>query len=451
MTTLDVADAVPPAPPAFRKTKWSVVWLLTLTLFSALTVGGLLAPIQEAVKVDLGLSDFQLAMIVGTATAIPAAILSLPIAWVVDHSTRTRLLIILAGFWAVGTIGTAFVQDFYGLFLTRLIAGVGAATAFPVLISILADVCMPQRRGRAMLLISIGAWAGAAAAFAIGGTLYGWLEANPTALVQNMPPWREVHLIVGAGAALLVLPLFLIREPARHEVEQSNPSLRTSLSAFWKRRYFLGSLYVGNFAGALAEGAAALWIGSVLVRQYGQSPGQFGGWVGLVILASGIVGSIIGGFTADWAQKLKMRGGILLPALVATALSIPASAYPVMPNVTLFAWMLLALLTGGAVVNLVNAAAIAVLLPNEERATSLAALAIIGKFVGGPVTAAIIAWMTLLFKGPTGLGVTLTWLGVVTGFISLLGYWAAMRYAPPPAAEVLPDAPVVQPAGAPAT
>ena len=235
--------------------------------------------------------------------------------------------------------------------------------------------------------------------------------------------------------------MFLIREPARHEVEQANPGFKQALSAFWKRRGFLGWLYVGNFAGGFAEGAAALWLGSVLVRQYGQSPGEFGGWVGLVILASGVVGSIIGGFTADVSQKLKMRGAILLPALIATALSIPASAYPIMPNVTLFAWVLFALLLGGTIVNLVNSAAIAVLLPNEERATSLAALAIIGKIVGGPVTAGVIAWMAVLFKGPTGLGLTLTWLGVITGIISLIGYFFAMRYAPQPAAQVLPDAP----------
>ena len=441
MTTVDVAadvGAVEPPPSMFRKTKWSVVWLLTLTIFSAITVGGLLAPIQEAVKLDLGLDDFQLAMIIGSATAIPAAVLSLPIAWMVDHHTRTRLLVLLASLWAIGTIGTAFAQDFYGLFIARLVCGVGAATAFPVLVSILADVCMPERRGRSMLLISIGAWAGVAAAFAIGGTLFGWLEANPAAFVADMPPWREAHLIVGIGAALLVLPLFLIREPVRHEVEQTNPGFKQALRAFWKRRAFLGWLYVGNFAGGFAEGAAALWIGSVLVRQYDQSPGEFGGWVGLVILGSGIVGSIIGGFTADLSQKLKLRGAILLPALIATALSIPASAYPIMPNVTLFAWVLFGLLTGGAVVNLVNSAAIAVLLPNEERATSLAALAIIAKIVGGPVTAAVIAWMTFLFTGPMGLGQTLTWLGVITGVISLIGYAFAMRFAPPPASGMTP-------------
>ena len=442
MTVIDTTDEPPHSLlTAFRKTKWSVVWLLTLTIFSAITVGGLLAPIQEAVKTELGLDDFQLAMVIGSATAIPAAILSLPIAWMVDHYTRVRLLIILASFWAVGTIGTAFVQDFYGLFLARLVSGIGAATAFPVLISILADVCMPQRRGRAMLLISIGAWAGAAAAFAIGGTLFGWLEANPTALVAGMTPWREAHLLVGVAAALFVLPLFLIREPERHEVEQQSPSLKVALKAFWRRRYFLGWLSVGNFAGFFAEGAAALWIGSVLVRQYGQSPGEFGGWVGLVMLPSGIVGSVLGGFAADISQKLRIRGAILLPAVVATAISIPASAYPIMPTVMLFACVLFVLLLGGVVVNLVNSAAIAVLLPNEERATSLAALAIINKIIGGPVTAAVIAWLTVLFKGPMGLGMTLTWLGVVTGVISLIGYWFAMRCAPEPAIDATPAHP----------
>lgn len=442
MTTASLEATLPGG--AFRKTRWSVIWLLTLTLFSALTVGGLLAPLQEAAKAELGISDFQLAMIIGSATAIPAAVLSLPIAWMVDHHTRTRLLVVLASLWALGTIGTAFVQDFYGLFLARLVAGVGAATAFPVVVSLLADVCMPERRGRSMLLVSIGAWAGVAAAFAIGGILFGWLEANPTAFVAGLPAWREVHLIAGIGAAILVLPLFFIREPARHEVEQPNVALRPALRAFWKRRYFLGSLYIGNFAGSMAEGAAALWVGSVLVRQYGQTPGQFGGWVGLVILSAGIVGSIIGGLAADAGQKLKIRGGILLPALIATVISIPASAYPIMPSVTLFAWVLFALLTGGAVVNLVNTAAIAVLLPNEERATSLAALAVIGKFVGGPLTAAIIAWMTVLIKGPNGLGVTLTWLGVITGIISLAGFWFAMRCAPQPAAEIAVSSPTVE-------
>ena len=435
MTTVPIdpeAGLAAPSSSAFRKTKWSVIWLLTLTIFSALTVGGILAPLQEAAKADLGLNDVQLGLIVGTAGAIPATLLALPVAWMVDHRTRTTLLIVLASLWALGAIAMAFVENFYGLFAARLVSGIGAGTAFPVLISLLADVCAPERRGRSMLVISIGAWGGAAAAFAIGGTLFGYLEAHPLTWFPAMAAWRQTHLVVGIASALLVLPLFLMKEPQRHEVANANPTAADALRAFWRRRAFLGPLFIAGFAGGLAEGGAAIWMGSVLIRQYGQTPGQFGAWVGLVILVSGIIGSVIGGFASDWGHKLKMRGGILLPALIATVLSIPASLYPVMPTVSGFAWVLFALLVGGVIVGLVQTAAVAVLIPNEERALCLAALKIVGTFIGGPVTAGIIAWVSTVIAGPGSLGLALAWLGVVTGIISAIGFWIAMANAPGP-------------------
>lgn len=437
MTTAETIEDVGATPPsAFRKTQWGMVWLLTLVLFSALTVGGLLAPLQEAAKADLGMNDQELILIVGTASAVPVALLAVPLAWMVDHYTRKWLLIAMASLWAIGTIGTAYADGFLGLFVARFIAGLGAGTAFPVVVSLLADVCMPERRGRAMVLLSMGAWGGAAAAFALGGSLFGWLEANPAFFVPDMTAWRETHLVVGLASAILILPLFLMREPARHEVERTDTRIMPALMAFWRRKNFLGPLFVGNFAGGLAEGAAALWLGSVLIRQFDLQPGDFGWWVGLVILGSGIVGSIIGGFASDYGQKLKMRGGILLPAVIATALSIPASAYPLMPTVHGFAWVLFALLAGGTIINLVNSAAIAVLIPNEERATSLAALKLVSTFVGGIVVPPILVLMTSLMDGPSGLGMALTWLGVITGVISLIGYWFAMAWAPPAFAEV---------------
>ncbi|VXB65972.1 MFS transporter [Brevundimonas sp. G8] len=448
MTTVSTGPASELAAPssgALRKTKWSVIWLLTLTIFSALTVGGILAPLQEAAKADLGLDDLQLGLIVGVAGAIPATLLAMPIAWLVDHGTRTRILIVLASMWALGAIGMAFVDNFYALFAARLVSGIGAGTAFPVLISLLADVCVPERRGRSMLVVSIGAWAGAGASFAIGGTLFGYLEANPLTMFPDMAPWRQTHLLVGLGSALCVLPLFLMREPRRHEVGNTNPSVKAALRAFWRQKAFLGPLFVGNFAGGLAEGAAAIWMGSVLIRQYNQTPGQFGVWVGVVIVVSGLLGSVIGGFAADAGQKLKMRGGILLPALIATALSIPASLYPVMPTVSGFAWVLFFLLIGGSIVGLVNNAAIAVLIPNEERALCLAALKIVGTIVGGPIAAVIIGWVSSVISGPGSLGVALAWLGVLTGIISLIGFWIAMANAPAPPgslealAETAPD------------
>lgn len=432
---LQAPDVDLPAPSAaYRPTRWSVIWLLTLTLFSALTVGGLLAPLLESVKADLKLSDLDLGLMAGMATLIPTALLSLPIAWLVDHTTRTRLLIVLSSLWVIGTIGAAFTTGFWDLFAARFVAGIGSGCGFPVLVSILADVCMPERRGRAMLLVSIGAWSGVAAAFAIGGTVFGYLSDHPGAGLLGLAPWREVHLLVGIGAGLLVLPLFLLKEPPRYEVERTTVSIRAGMDAVWQRKGFIGPLMIAQLTGGLAEGAAAIWMGSVLTRQYGLTPGQFGGWVGLIILGSGILGSLIGGFAADAGTKLKMRGGILLPALIATAVTIPAGAFSIMPTVTGFALVLFLLLTGGTIVNLVCSASIAVLIPNEDRAVTLAGMNIVNKVVVAGAVPPLVGYVASFNTSARGLGEAIAVLGVVTGFISLIGFWLAMRGAPRPVA-----------------
>ena len=41
--------------------------------------------------------------------------------------------------------------------------------------------------------------------------------------------------------------------------------------------------------------AAGIWAAPVLTRSYHQTPDQFAGWMGLVILGSGVVGAIVGG------------------------------------------------------------------------------------------------------------------------------------------------------------
>jgi predicted MFS family arabinose efflux permease len=423
------------SPDEGRPTKWGMILLLTLTIFSSLIVGGLGAPLLEPMKADLRLTDLQIGLLAGLASLVPTLLLSLPLAWLVDHGTRVRILAAIITLGAGGTIGMAFVTDFSTLFLTKLVGGLGGAVGFPLLISLLSDVSAPARRGRAMLLISIGAWAGIGAAFAIGGTLFGYFEKHPGSGLLGLDAWREVYLIVGLCSLALVGPLLFLKEPPRYEVERANPTVRESMLALWHRRSFLGPLLVAQLTGGLAEGAAGIWMGAVLIRQYGLSPGDFGVWVGGVIVASGLLGSVIGGFASDAGRKLRMRGGILLPALIASALSVPAGAFSIMPTVTGFAWMLFALLTGGTIVGLVTNAAIALLIPNEERALTLAGIGMITKLAMAGIAPTALGWVASQSKGSFGLGQSIAVLGVVTGIISTIGFWFAMRAAPQEVAQ----------------
>ncbi len=202
--------------------------LLALTITSGAALRIVFSPLQELAKHELALSDLQLSLAQGLAASIPIAILAIPIGRLVDRSNRVRLLIALAAVSGLGTLLTAAARNFEWLFVARMLAGLGAVCAIPVAISIAADLSSVERRGRALLLLSLGQAIGVALGFALGGWLVGVAGANPGGWF-GVTPWRAVHVVFGAGALLLVLPLLALNEPERHELGNViHPPLRRS-------------------------------------------------------------------------------------------------------------------------------------------------------------------------------------------------------------------------------
>ena len=329
------ATAAPEAPP-IRRTLWGAILVLAIAVTAGATMRTVFSPLQEAAKQTLGLSDVQLGLIQGVAVAVPMALIALPLGWLADHSNRVRILIGLSVVWTAGMALTAFAQDFNLLFVARMLAGAAGNFVVPVAISVAADMCMPERRGRSLLVLSLGNVVGGALAFAIGGALLGAVMENAAPSLMGLEPWRSVSLWFAVGSAVLTLPLLLLREPERHEVEQANAAVKAVAKALWARRGFLVPLFVGQVGVVMADMAAAVWAAPVLVRNYGLTPAEFGGWMGGGLLLAGVVGSVIGGFGADWGHRRKRRGGILTAALIAAVIAVPASLYPLMPSTELF-------------------------------------------------------------------------------------------------------------------
>ena len=424
--------AVPAAAPGSSRrmaTVWPSLWILALTICSAAAMRAVFSPVQEVVKLDLQLSDLQMSLIQGLAASIPIAILAAPLGWVVDHAHRVRILAALAGIWTLGTLATAFAPGFTALFLTRMLAGLGAVCALPVAISIAADLCAPDRRGRALLLLSLGTTVGGALAFALGGALYGALAASHFGLL-GLNAWRSLHLMFGAASALLILPLLMLAEPARLEQEAPGAAMGVALRALWRRRGFLAPLFIGQISVVMADTAAGIWAAPVLSRSFGLHPADFAGWMGLTLLGSGVLGGVIGGFTADLGHQSRLRGGILLGAVVASGLSIPAALFPIMPTVPGFAAMLALLLVSGAVTGLVTATAIAVLIPNDIRGVCLGAFIVIGAIVGFGLAPTLVSLCSSGLGGEAHLNQALALTGLATSAASFLAFVAAALRSP---------------------
>jgi len=419
--------AAPVTAPRERSTTPALV-VLALTICSAAAMRSVFSPVQEVVKLDLGLSDLQMSLIQGLAASIPIAILSIPLGWLVDHANRVRILVGLALLWTLGTVLTAFADGFAALFVTRMLAGLGAICSLPVAISIAADLCAPDRRGRSLLLLSLGSTIGGAIAFAAGGALFGALAHTRFA---GLAPWRAVHLIFGMVSGVLVALLLRLKEPARQEQgEQAGVAISAALRELWSRAGFLAPLFVGQISVVMADTAAGVWASPVLTRNFGLHPSQFGAWMGLVLLLSGILGSMLGGFSADAGHKSRLRGGILLGALVASGLSIPASLFPIMPSVPGFAIMLAILLVCGAVTGLVTATAIAVLIPNDIRGVCLGAFIVIGAVIGFGAAPTLVTLGSTALGGEGHLGEALALTGLATSLISFAAFALATLRAP---------------------
>jgi MFS family permease len=296
--------------------------------------------------------------------------------------------------------------------------------ALPAAISIAADYSRHDKRGRALFWLSLGVMAGAALAFTAGGKLFGALSAGGgPQLLRQFAAWRGVHVAFAVAAGGVMLALFLIREPARHELgEAAGLGFRAALHAIWVRRALLLPLFVGQVTAVMADTAAGIWAAPVLSRNYGQRPQDFAGWMGLVILGAGVIGSIVGAYTADAGHKSRIGGGILLSAVVAAAVAIPAAFYPVMPGVSGFAWMLLVFLICGSIAGLVTATAIAVLVPNELRGMCLGAFVVIAGIIGFGVAPTLVSSLSTALGGERALGAALGWTGAGASLIGLGGF-----------------------------
>jgi MFS family permease len=401
---------------------------------------GSFGTVQESVKAELRLSDATLGVIQGVSAGLALVVCSIPVGILVDRFNRVRLLIALALIWTVGTAMTAMAQGSTMLFLARVLTATGTTGALTAALSLTADLCVPEQRGRAMLVVNLGKIAGIAGAFALGGWLFGAFASGTLPAIAGMVPWRGTHAVLTVVSLILIAPLLLLREPARREVAATTHApFRVLAAELWSRRRFLIPLFVGQVAVVMADNAALVWAAPVLSRRYGLQPGDFAGWMGALVLVSGLGGTLLGGFTADLGQKSGRRGGLLVGALFAAILGVPAALFPVAPSVTLFAVAFGALSLCGAVTGLATSVALTVLIPNELRGLCIGAFIAFAGLIGFGIAPPLVTLVSALLGGEGHLAPALAIVGVVTGILSVGAFLIAIRTAPLSATANLSD------------
>lgn len=395
--------------------------VISFSMLSAAVARVILSPLQELARGDLNLDLNQMGFVQGLALALPIALLSFPIGRLVDASNRVRLLFYLACCCTIGTVLTALANGFALLVIARMLTGLGLAGGLATAVSIAADLSVPERRGRTMMLLAGAQAVGSGLAFALGGALVETLAGHAWAA------WRLSLLLIACPMAGSTLLLLLLREPVRHELGAAgNRAIGSTMREIWHLRGIVLPLMAGMMALSMADAAAMIWAVPVLVHDFGLTPQQFGNWLGLTVMISGILGVVIGGFLADIGQRWGGSAGLLAGAVAGSLLSVVAALFPVVHSVPMFAALIGLLMLCGGAVGVIAATAIAILLPNEIRGLCMTVSFAINTFVGLGIAPLVVS-MLAGGNDAAAIAPALAAVGVAMSIISTLAFLITVR------------------------
>jgi MFS family permease len=213
------------------------------------------------------------------------------IGWVGDRSPRLRLAAAGVFVWSAATVASGLAPTYAVLLVARAVVGVGEASYAVVTPSLLSDCYPPERRARVLGIFYAAIPVGSALGYVVGG------------LVGEHFGWRAAFFVAGAPGVALAFVLLALPEPRRgardSAVGPTTPlSLSASLEALVARRSWLSNT-VAQVIYTFAMGGLATWMPTYFVRERGIPLATAASTFGLVLVAAGFLGTLLGGRLSD--------------------------------------------------------------------------------------------------------------------------------------------------------
>jgi len=307
-----------------------VLVVLVLTTLLSYTDRQILSLLVDPIRHDLGISDTQVGLLLGTAFGFVYGIAGLPFGYLADRTSRRNLIIGGILVWSVGTVLCGTATGFASLFLSRMVVGIGESMLIPASISLISDHFPPRHRGTAVGVFLSGIAVGSSGAIFFGGLVLRLIDTVGVrfALLHDFAPWRLVLLMLGAGGLLpAVVLLASVGEPRREPdagavTPVHVPSTFVAEIANWRR---VAPLLLGVALISLVDNGILAWTPTLLIREFGWSPGRVGSTLGIPLMLAGGIGVFSGSFLRDSVRaRFGLRGQFvfcLAAALVAAPLA----------------------------------------------------------------------------------------------------------------------------------
>ncbi len=263
------------------------------------------ASLFPILKDEFDLSDAQLGWL-APAFLLVYTVAAPIVGLVSDRTRRKGIMASGLALWSLATAGAALAGSYATLFLTRALVGIGEATCGTLGPTWIADLVPRGGRARALTSFYVAMPVGSALGYMLGG------------LAGARWGWRAAFLLAGVPGLLLVAALLRLREPARGATEPTGAAVRPPTAGDY-RALARTPTYLYNMAGSalfsFAVGGLSYWVPTFMVRVHGVAIDASGLSIGMITVAGGLIGVLLGGWLGDVVQARTPRGHFLVSAI----------------------------------------------------------------------------------------------------------------------------------------
>jgi len=268
---------------------------------------------QPLIQKEFGWSDQQMGAL--TTALFMVYMLVAPLTgWLGDRFPRKPLIIGGAVLWSIATLATAWVHDYWTMYVRHALVGVGEATFGIFAPAVLADFYPERDRNRILSIFYLAIPVGAALGYLAGGQM------------GSVWGWRAPFFLCAfPGLVIAALYGWLGREPVRgasDHVEQT--AKRATVGGLFRNPAFLTATF-GLAALTFAMGGISTWVPTFLHRFAGLSVGMASQTVSAITVLDGIAGTLVGGWVAQRWLRTNHRALYLL-SFWSVALTLPCGA-----------------------------------------------------------------------------------------------------------------------------
>jgi len=410
---------------------WYVVSILTLAYMVSFLDRQILNLLVEPIKADIGVTDFQMSLLMGLAFAMFYTVLGIPIGRLADRRSRRGIIAAGITLWCLMTAAFGLARNYFWMFLARVGVGVGEATLSPSALSLISDYFPREKRGLPLSIYNMGVSLGAGVAFLFGGFIIQYAFAQPPVnapIVGELKAWQTVFIVVGLPGLLIAALMITVKEPTRKDTLKTADGsaavipIRDVAKFLAERWRTYGSHFLGMSVVTILGYVYFSWIPTCFIRTWGWEISQISYAYGIIMLIFGPLGVTLGGLLTDRLYNKGYKDAHMRVVLfLGAGLMVPFGVLvPLMPTPEWAVALLIPFSIGGAAATAAGGAALMMITPNQMRGQASALYYFVINLFGLTIGPSAVAAITdFVYGDDAALRYSIAWVCGVAGVIAV--------------------------------